>query len=120
MKLPAGAQPGSLTRTLTATTFVKSYSCLTNDIFVTTVSVSDSMSRSASGVHDTNISSNTEELVAIEQFLQNSIAKTTTLYLDDDGEKGDSCCGSIVVITRDNIFSAAKSSGVTPPSKPPI
>lgn len=112
-KSSLGAQPGALTRSIASSTYIKSYSCMTCDIFVTTISLSSSLSRGMSGTIDDTAN----EVSAIEELLS-TVMKDGGGY--DDHADATTGVGSICVVTKDTLFDEATASGVPPPKKPAL
>ena len=113
LKSSLGAQPGALSRSISSSTYIKSYSCLTCDVFVTTVSLTSSLSRGISIASDDTAN----EVSAIEELLSTAISG----YEGEDGSNDDTIgVGSICVVTKDTLFDGAAASGVPPPRKPDI
>ncbi len=121
-KATVGSQQASVGRSISIVTFVKSYSCLSPDVFVLSISSADlkrsavTSETSANDLSDEGGSGpSSQDIAAIHHLLEDARHSRT----DFREHKDPSLPPRLIVVTEDSLFDGMQSSGVPPPQRPP-
>ena len=119
-KSSIGTQQGNINRSISSATFIKSYSCLSLDVFVVSISSADlkrsaAISNAPTSIDTYGAGPSSEDIAAINNLLRGA----THSRADVRENRDPSLPPRLIVVTEDSLFDGMKSSGVPPPPRPP-